>query len=76
MQAVVTIRGKGLYQFEGQYRVSKEWFKLDSGFLKQLFQQVIQNSIIIFKNIKDQDTEVYTKFIVPFDEECMKTKYE
>ena len=36
-QAVVTIRRKGLYQFEGQYRGSKTWFKLDSGFLKTTF---------------------------------------
>ena len=31
-QAVNTIFRKGLYQFEGQYSVSKGWFKLDIGF--------------------------------------------
>ena len=29
-QSVVTIRREGLYQFEGQSKVSKGWFKLDS----------------------------------------------
>ena len=33
-QAVVTIRRKGLDQFEGQSRVSKGWFKIGIGFLK------------------------------------------
>ena len=27
-------------------------------------------------NIEDQDTELYTTFIVPFNEEFIKTKYE
>ena len=44
-QAVVTMRRKGLYQFEGQSKGSKGGFKLDSVFLKQHFLQVIQNSI-------------------------------
>ena len=30
--AVVTIRRKGLDKFEGQYKLSTGWFKLDSGF--------------------------------------------
>ena len=44
-QAVFTIFRKGLDQFEGHSKVSKVWFKLDSGFFKQHFLQVIQNSI-------------------------------
>ena len=36
-QAVVTIRRKSLYQFEGQSKGSKEWFKLNSGFFKTMF---------------------------------------
>ena len=44
-QSVVTIRRKGLDQFEGQSRESKGWFKLDSGFFKTFFLQVIQNSM-------------------------------
>ena len=31
-QAVVTLCRKGLYQFEGQSKSYKGWFKLDSGF--------------------------------------------
>ena len=69
---------KGLYQFEGQYKVSKGWFKLESGFLNttcstshsQLYKELIKY------NIEDQDTELYTTFIVPFDEEFIKTNYE
>ena len=30
-QEVVTIQRRGLYQFEGQSRVSKGWFKIDIG---------------------------------------------
>ena len=33
-KAVVTIRRKGLDNFEVQSKVSTGWFKLDSGFLK------------------------------------------
>ena len=36
-QAVVTIRRKSLYQFEGQSKGSKGWFKINSGFLKTAF---------------------------------------
>ena len=36
-QAVVTLCRKGLYQFEGQSKSYKGWFKLDSGFLKTTF---------------------------------------
>ena len=32
-QAMNTIRGKGLYQFEVQSSGSKGWFKLDIGFI-------------------------------------------
>ena len=32
-KVVVTIRRKGLDNFEGQYKGSIEWFKLDSRFL-------------------------------------------
>ena len=40
-QAVVTIRKKGLDQFEGKSKGSKRWFKLDSGFFLKYFLQVI-----------------------------------
>ena len=33
-QAVVTICRKGLDKFDGQFKGSTVWFKLDSGFLK------------------------------------------
>ena len=36
-QAVVTIRRKGLDQFEGQSKRSEGWFKLDGGFLETTF---------------------------------------
>ena len=39
-QAVVTIFRKGLYQFEGQSKGSKRWFKLDSGLLKTTFSTI------------------------------------
>ena len=39
-QGVVTIHRKGLYQFEGQSKGSKGWFKLDSGFLKTTFSTI------------------------------------
>ena len=42
-QAVVTIRRKGLDQFEGQSKLSTGQFKLDSGLKKQYFY----NSFII-----------------------------
>ena len=42
-QAVVKICRKGLDQFEGQYRGSKGWFKLDSGLI--FFLKFNQNSI-------------------------------
>ena len=39
-QAVVTIRRKGLDQFEGQSSGSKGWFKLGSGVLKTTFYKI------------------------------------
>ena len=36
--AVVTIRNKGLDKFEGHYKGSTGWFKLDSGFKKKNLQ--------------------------------------
>ena len=42
---MVTIGRKGLDQFEGQYKGSTGWFKLDSGFLQKNILQVIHNSI-------------------------------
>ena len=48
-QGAVKILRKGLEQFEGQSKGSTGWFKLDSGFLKTTFLQLIQNSI---KNLK------------------------
>ena len=75
-QAVITIRRKGFDQFEGQSKGSTGWFKLDSDFLKQHFLRFIQNYIKKLKNIEDQYTELYTTFIVPFDEEFIKTTNE
>ena len=34
-EAVVTIRGKDLDKFEGQYIVSKGWFNIDNEWLKR-----------------------------------------
>ena len=39
-QSVVTIRRKGLDQFEVQSKGSKVWFKLDSGVLKTTFSTI------------------------------------
>ena len=36
-KAVVTIRGKDLYNFEGQSKVSTDWFNIDHEFLKRKF---------------------------------------
>ena len=47
-QAVVTILKKVLYQFEGQSKRPKVFFKLDSGFLKTTFSTIFQNSIRSF----------------------------
>ena len=66
---MVTIHRRGLYKFEGQYKGYTVWFKLDSGFLKtkistsnpEFYKELFEN------NIEDQDTELYTTFIVPFD---------
>ena len=44
-QVVVKIRMKGLDKFEGESKGYTGWFKLDSGFLKQMFLQFIQNYI-------------------------------
>ena len=77
-QAVVRIRRKGLNQFEGQSKGFKECFKLDSEFLKTIFS-TIQSEFyeeLFLKNIEDQHTELYTTFIVTFDGEFIKTKYE
>ena len=50
-QSVVTIRRKGLDQFEGRYKRSQGWFKLDCGFLNTTFLQFIQNcKNVVFKN--------------------------
>ena len=45
MKQEVTILRKGLDKYDGRSKGYKGWFKLDSWFLKQLFIQVIQNSI-------------------------------
>ena len=66
-QAVVTIIRKGLYQFEGHSKTSKRLFKLDSAFLKTTFS-TSHSEFYNFIYIEDQDTELYTTFIVPFDE--------
>ena len=52
-QTAVKIRRKCIYQFEGQYKGSKGWFKLDSGVLKPYLLQFIQNSINTLKNNRD-----------------------
>ena len=39
-KSLVTIRRKGLDKFEGQYKGSKGWFKLDSGFLITTFSTI------------------------------------
>ena len=39
-RSVVTILRKGLYQFGGQYKGSRVWFKLDNGFLKTTFSTI------------------------------------
>ena len=43
-QALYTILSNGLDQFQGQYSVSKGWFKLDIGF-KKTFLKVVHNYI-------------------------------
>ena len=77
-KAVVTIRRKGLDKFEGQSKVSTGWFKLDSVFLKTIFSTIHSEFYkeLFENNIEDQNTELYTKFISPFDKEYIKTKYE
>ena len=64
-------------QFSGRIYISlrvslkdlQDGLNLIVGLKKQYFLQLIQNSINIFwKNIEDQDTELYTTFIVPFYE--------
>ena len=77
-QAVVTIHRTGLDHFEGQSKECKGQFKLDSGLLKTTFSSIISE---LYKkrfggNIEYQDTELYTMFIVPFDDEFFKTNYE
>ena len=77
-KAVVTICRKGLDKFEGQYKGSIGQFKIDSGFLKTTFSTInseFQNELFE-KNIDDQDTGIYTAFIVPFDRESINTKYK
>ena len=64
-EAVVTICRKYLDKFEGYYKGSTGWFKLDSG-LKKIYNS--SRIIKLFENdIEDQDTELYKTFIVPFD---------
>ena len=76
-QAVVAVRRKGLDQFEGQPKGSTQWFKLDSGFLKTTLSTIHSEFYKdFFYNIEDQDTELYTTFDVPFDEEFINTKNE
>ena len=67
-KAVVTIRRKGLYISEGQSKGSTGWFKPDSG-LKKTFSTIHSELYkeLSEKNIEYQDTELYTKFIAPFD---------
>ena len=77
-KSVVTIIRKGLDNFEGQSKGSTEWFKFDSGVFKnnistihsEFYKELFEN------NIEDQDTELYTTFIVLSDKESIKTKYE
>ena len=67
-QEVVTTRRKGLDKFEGRSKGHTGWFKLDSGVL--IFFSTIHSEFykeLFVKNIEDQDTELYTKFIVTFD---------
>ena len=55
-EAVVTILRKGLYQFEGQSKGSKGWFKLESGLLKKTFYtshpELYKENLRIILNIK------------------------
>ena len=76
-QAVVTICSKGLDKFEGQYKGSTGWFKLDSGLKTTTFFTIHSEFYKkrFEKNIEDQDKELYKTFIVPFDKESIKTKY-
>ena len=77
-QAVVTIRRKGLYKFEVHSKGYTGWFTLDSGFLKTTFSTIHSEFYkkLFENNIEDQDTELYKTFIVTFDKEFIKTKYE
>ena len=74
-QGVVTIHRKGLYQFEGQSKVSTGWFKLYGLFFKTKFYTINSEFYkdIFQNNIEDQETELYTMFIVPLDKEFIKT---
>ena len=72
-EAVVTIHGKDLDKFEGQYKGYTGQFKLESEFKTN--PKFIQNSIKCFEeDIEVQDTELYKQFIVPFDKQYTKTK--
>ena len=76
-QAVITIIRKGLDQFEGQSKGSKGWFKLDSVFFFNILYKSFRILCKTFlMNIDDQYTELYTNFIVPFDEGFIKTNDE
>ena len=68
-KAVVTIRSKCLYYFVGRSKVSTGWFKLDIGFLKLKFSTIHSEFYkeLFENNIEDQDTELYTTFIILFD---------
>ena len=68
-KAVVVIRRKGLYNFEDQYKGQTGWLKLDSEFLKTTFSKIHSEFYKerFEKNNEDQDMELYTTIIVPFD---------
>ena len=56
-QAVVTISRKDLDQFEGQYKGSTTWFKVDSGFLKTTFSTIHSG---FYKNLKKRILKIDT----------------
>ena len=75
-KSVITIFRKGLDRFQGQSKGSTGWFKLDSGFLKITFSTIHSEFYkeLFENNIEDQDTELYTTFIVPFYKQYINTK--
>ena len=68
-QAVVTILRKGLDNFEDQSKGSTVCFKIDGGLKTTTFSTIHSEFYKgLFKNnFEDQDTELYTKFILTFD---------